>query len=270
MAGKTVPQRIAAALDSPEIQVMIGELEQRTIGRRGYGVRALLGACFAKALYGFPTWSRTARLIREHQGLQDALGYVPSQSACYRFAIKLSRHHRLVEDCIGQVVETLRRERPEYGRDVAGSTRVISRRTRTARSTSTGAAPSARASVILTRAGAMPQRGEHPEGRGYYGYKLSSRSARAPIYPSRGRFTRAGPRTCGLSRVSVPSRLRGVRPETAAMDKGYDHPVESGEYSRSFRNVVGAEPVTGPSRARASGSNSSTAPAQRWSASSED
>ncbi|MCY4085410.1 MAG: hypothetical protein OXG37_00625 [Actinomycetia bacterium] len=49
---------------------MIGELEQkRTVGRRGYGARALLGACLVKSLYGLPTWTRTADLIGEHQGL---------------------------------------------------------------------------------------------------------------------------------------------------------------------------------------------------------
>ena len=82
MAGKTVSETVAAVLDSPGVQVLIGELEQkRTIGRRGYGVRALFGACLVKSLYGFPTWSRTARLIRDHPGLQDVLGCVPSQAA---------------------------------------------------------------------------------------------------------------------------------------------------------------------------------------------
>ena len=42
-------------------------------GRKGYGARALLGACLVKSLYAIPTWSRTAALIGEHATLAQAL-----------------------------------------------------------------------------------------------------------------------------------------------------------------------------------------------------
>jgi hypothetical protein len=67
MAGTTVPRRSVAAelrslLDSPEIGALIDELEAlRLTGRRGYGVRTLLGACLVRSLYALPTWTRTAR-----------------------------------------------------------------------------------------------------------------------------------------------------------------------------------------------------------------
>ena len=86
---------------------------------RGYGSRALLGACLVKSTYGFPTWSRTVRLIREHQALQDALGAASSQWALYRFATRLRGRRDLLEACIARVVASLRKRRPELGRDVA-------------------------------------------------------------------------------------------------------------------------------------------------------
>lgn len=123
MALRSIPSRAPARmvdkiLGSDEVQILIGELEQkRTVGRRGYGVRALLGACFVKSLYRFATWRETADLIREHQALQDVLGGAPSEWACYRFFSKLLKNRRLVEDCIGQILPALREQRPEFGRN---------------------------------------------------------------------------------------------------------------------------------------------------------
>ena len=120
MAGTTVPQTIAAALESPELQRLIERIdESRWLGPRGYGAKALVGACLVRSLYGFPTWSRVARLIEEHQGLQDALGGAPSQWACYRFLAKLRGERELLEECITRVVRALRARKPEYGQDVA-------------------------------------------------------------------------------------------------------------------------------------------------------
>ena len=99
---------------------LVEELDAlRFVGRRGYGARALVGACLVRSLYGFPTWARTARLIGEHAALQDALGGAPSQWACYRFTRKLRGHRKLLEECIERVVSALREKLPDYGRDVA-------------------------------------------------------------------------------------------------------------------------------------------------------
>ena len=54
----------------------------------------MVGMALAKAIYAVPTWTRTVRLVREHEALQRALGCegsVPSEWACYRFAEKLRR-----------------------------------------------------------------------------------------------------------------------------------------------------------------------------------
>ena len=67
MAGRTVPETVAAALDSPEFQMLIGELEQkRTVGRRGYGVRALL-----KNKTTFPICGGAGDAFMRSFGLQD-------------------------------------------------------------------------------------------------------------------------------------------------------------------------------------------------------
>src|SRR5438309_11033488 len=93
VARRTVVSDVAALLDSPEIAALITELDAlRWTGRKGYGARALVGACLVKSLYAIPTWSRCARLIGEHAGLQDALGCAPSVYACYRFTTKLRQH----------------------------------------------------------------------------------------------------------------------------------------------------------------------------------
>jgi hypothetical protein len=48
-------------LDSPEVVALTTELDAlRWVGRRGYGARAMLGACIVKALYALPTWTRVA------------------------------------------------------------------------------------------------------------------------------------------------------------------------------------------------------------------
>src|SRR5213595_1304409 len=125
MASQTVTRRSGAdtlsqLLDSPEIAALCAELESlRWTGRKGYGSRALVGACLVKSLYAIPTWSRTAALIAEHAALRDALGAAPSVYACYRFAAKLRVHRPLLNASLSRVVAALRAELPEYGVDVA-------------------------------------------------------------------------------------------------------------------------------------------------------
>jgi hypothetical protein len=57
--------------------------------RKGYGPKALLGACLVKSLFALPTWTFVAALIAEHPGLQEAIGGCPSVWAMYRFGNKL-------------------------------------------------------------------------------------------------------------------------------------------------------------------------------------
>src|SRR5437016_4124400 len=120
VARRTAVGDVAELLDSPEIQALIQELEAlRWTGRKGFGARALVGACLVKALFNLPTWTWVAALIAEHPGLQDALGDAPSVWAMYRFAHKLRENEPLLAGCLDKIVTSLRAEFPELGRDVA-------------------------------------------------------------------------------------------------------------------------------------------------------
>ncbi len=122
VARRAAVDEIAALLDSPEVAALIAELDAlrwRGRGRKGYGARALVGACLVKALYGLPTWKRTASLVEDHPGLQGALGGSPSLWACYRFTVKLRQHSGALADCLDRVAASLQAAFPGLGEDVA-------------------------------------------------------------------------------------------------------------------------------------------------------
>src|SRR5438876_6160878 len=101
VARRTAVGDVAELLDSPEILALIEELEAlRWTGRKGFGARALIGACLVKALFGIPTWTMTAALIAEHPGLQEALGGTPSCWAMYRFSRKLRESRPALDACL--------------------------------------------------------------------------------------------------------------------------------------------------------------------------
>jgi hypothetical protein len=89
VARRAAVEDIAAILDFPEVAALIGALTPQGRGRKGFGPRALVGACLVKSFYGFATWTRVAAMIAEHPGLQAVLGGAPSCWACYRFCEKL-------------------------------------------------------------------------------------------------------------------------------------------------------------------------------------
>jgi hypothetical protein len=127
IARRTVVADVAALLDSSELAELIGELERcgDPRGRRGYGVRTLLGACLVKSLFALPTWTFVAALIAEHPGLQDALGGCPSVWAMYRFSVKLQKNRAAIEACLDKLAASLRERHPDFGRDVAIDTSDI-------------------------------------------------------------------------------------------------------------------------------------------------
>src|SRR5215213_6230279 len=125
MATAKVPrpsdaEQVGTLLDSPEIAALVSELEAtRWTGRPGYPIRAMIGMALAKSLYAIPTWSRTARLVAEHPGLQAVLGCVPSVYACYRFTAKLRQYETLLNECITRVVGALAEANPGMGDNLA-------------------------------------------------------------------------------------------------------------------------------------------------------
>jgi transposase len=231
MDTQTVPLRsavseLAALLDSSEIGELISALEAtRWTGRPGYPIRAMIGMALAKSLYATPTWTRTVALVREHAGLLNALGSeCPSVYACYRFTAKLREHKHLLDACIASVVVGLRERAPDIGRDVAidasdmpayaNGQRYVSKggRERAPEEYSDPDASWGHRSAVSTR-----------KGGGFYGYRLHMAVDAATDLPlawlvetaKANESTAVAPLLDKLSDLSI-------RPETCAMDKGYD------------------------------------------------
>jgi hypothetical protein len=224
VARRTVVGDVAALLDSPEIAALIGELEAlRWTGRKGFGTRALLGACLVKSLFGLPTWTITAALIAEHPGLQEALGGTPSVWAMYRFANKLRENRPALNACLDACAASLRSQHPDFGRDVAidasdlpawaNGQRYVSKGGRERERFSDPDASWGHRSAVSTR-----------KGGGFYGYKLHLAVCTATGLPLTWQVETA---KHNESRFAAPLidklHARGFKPETVAMDKGYDH-----------------------------------------------
>jgi hypothetical protein len=247
LAVQTVPRRsvasdVATILDSPEVAALVAELDAlRWVGRRGYGARAMLGACLVKALYALPTWTRVADLIAEHPGLSDALGGTPSHWACYRFARKLRTERAALAACLDALAASLRQHYPDMGREVAidasdmpayanGQRYIYSdgpeRQTYSDPDASWG-----HRSAVSTR-----------KGGGFYGYRIHAAVCAVTGLPLAWQVETA----CSHESMHVASlldalRTRGFSPATVAMDMGYDNSriyAECGE-----RNVVPIIPL---------------------------
>jgi hypothetical protein len=225
VARRADASEISALLDSPEVAALIAELEAlRWTGRRGYGPRTLVGACLIKSLYGFTTWTRAAALIADHPGLQAAIGGCPSVFACYRFATKLREHSNVLADCLDRIAASLQADLPEIGRDVAidatnleawanGHRRLSKNGPERLRYSDPDASWGHRSAISTRGAGS------------FYGYKLNLACCTRTGLPLAWRVETARNHE---SRYVAPLldavRSRGFRPQTCAMDKGYDNP----------------------------------------------
>ena len=79
--------RLAAILDSPELQALISAPDAlRWTGRPGHGVTGLVGHAPSKAIHALPTCSRTARPVAEHPGRRRSSGAPRAGGARYRLA----------------------------------------------------------------------------------------------------------------------------------------------------------------------------------------
>jgi hypothetical protein len=247
MVDQTVPPQSAAAqlgtlLDSPEVARLTAELEStRWTGRPGYPVRAMIGMALAKSLYAIPTWSRTARLVAEHTGLQAALGCVPSVYACYRFTAKLRVHDTLLSDCIASVVGKLAEAMPGMGDNLAidgsdmpayaNGQRFASKggRERDLDEYSDPDASWGHRSAVSTR-----------KGGGYYGYKLHMAVCTTTGLPMAWAVqTASANETQFVPALLDAAQARGAKLETCALDKGYDAgPVYDACEARGGRPII--------------------------------
>lgn len=229
MAGPKVPRRSVAAevatiLDSPEVAALVAELDAlRFVGRRGYGSRALLGACIVKALYALPTWTRVADLIAEHPGLSDALGGTPSHWACYRFAVKLRRERERLAGCLDALAASLREQHPDMGTEVAidasdlpawaNGQRFLYNHGPERQAYSDPDASWGHRSAVSTR-----------KGGGFYGYKIHAAvCARTGLPLAWEVETGRRNESLYVAPLLDAVRARGFNAKTVAMDRGYDN-----------------------------------------------
>ncbi len=240
IARHSVADLISDLLDSPEIGSLIAELESlRWTGRKGYGTRALVGACLVKSLYAIPIWTRTAALVAEHAALRDSLGDAPSIYALYRFAAKLRKHKPLLDACLDRVAASLRAEIPDYGRDVAidasdlpayaNGQRYVKKGGPEREKFSDPDASWGHRSSISTR-----------KGGGFYGYKIQAAVCTRTELPIAWQVETARDHESNFALPLLDAMIaRGFTPETATLDKGYDTgPIHDGCEERGVRPII--------------------------------
>jgi hypothetical protein len=224
VARRTVVADVAALLNSPEIAELIASLGESGSprGRKGYGPKALLGACLVKSLFALPTWTFVAALIAEHPGLQEAIGGCPSVWAMYRFGNKLRANRPALCACLDAFAASLRAQHSDFGRDVAidasdlpafaNGQRYVSRGGKVRERFSDPDASWGHRSAVSTRSGG-----------GYYGYKIDLAVCTHTGLPLAWQ-TRTARHNVSLYVAALLDavRARGFNPETCAMDKGYD------------------------------------------------
>jgi hypothetical protein len=239
VARRADASEVSALLDSPEIALLIERLDGlRWTGRKGYGARALVGACLVKALYGLPTWTRAASLIADHHGLQDALGSSPSLWACYRFTTKLRAHSDALADCLDRVSAGLQAALPEYGIDVAidasdmpayanGHRTIYESGPERERYSDPDATWGHRSAVSTRGSGA------------FYGHKIHAAVCSRTGLPIAWQIqTAKRQESLYVASLLDVARARGIRPETVACDKGYDNKRVYAEIEERGANPV--------------------------------
>src|SRR6266702_4504109 len=224
VARRTAVSDVAELLDSPEIAALIAELDAlQWTGRKGFGARALVGACLVKGLFALPTWTWVAALIAEHPGLQASLGDCPSVWAMYRFARKLRENRPALDACLTACAASLRAELPDFGRDVAidasdlpafaNGQRYVSKGGLERQRYSDPDASWGHRSAISTR-----------KGGGFYGYKIHAAVCARTGLPLAWRIeTARRQESLYLAPLLDAAIARGFEPETCAADKGYDN-----------------------------------------------
>jgi hypothetical protein len=225
VAKPTVPRdarTLSVLLDSPEIGALIAELEAtRWTGRPGYPVRSMVAMALVKTIYSLPTWTRTVRLVAEHDALREAVGAAPSIDACYRFTRKLVRHNDLLQACIERALAALSDTHDGFGSTVAvdgsdlpayaNGQRYLSRGGKLRERFSDPDATWGHRSSISTRSGG-----------GYYGYKIHAAVCVATGLPVAWQVETASTNETLIAPALLDAAQRRNVVRFAVMDRGYD------------------------------------------------
>ncbi len=269
MDSQTVSPRSAAVelaglLDSPEVAAFVAELSAtRWTGRPGYPIRSMVGMALAKSLYSLPTWTRTVRIVREHDALRAVIGGDdPSEWACYRFTRKLRAHSGALAGCLDAVLAGLLERNPEMGQNVAidGSSlpayangqRFLSKNGPERKTYADPDASWGHRSAISTR-----------KGGGYYGYKVHAAVCTATDLPVAWTTETAKDAETTFAMGLIDFALdRGFRVKNAIMDKGYDNgPIHDGCMDRGICPIT---PLRKTGRVKAGDANAPTCEHGAW------
>ena len=178
--------------------------------------------CIARSVYGFPTWTRTTRLVAEHEALRRALGAAPSVNAVYRFTRKL-RGSRLLRACLDRLVRELARARPGYGRDLAIDSTDLPAYANGQRYKYRGG-PEREAFSDLDATWGHRSAVSTRKGGGFYGFKLHMAACAVTELPVA--WVADTGKAADMRHVTDlldQARALGIETETAAMDGGYDY-----------------------------------------------
>src|SRR4051794_23056391 len=190
-------------------------------------------------MYALPTWSRTVRLVAEHAALRDALGAVPSQWACYRFAAKLRQHSAALAACLDSVAAGLHKLMPGMGEHVAidgsdmpayaNGQRYLSKGGPERERYSDPDASWGHRSAISTR-----------KGGGFYGYKVHAAVCTKTGLPLAWSVETASAAETNFALPLIDATVaRGFDVKAAIADKGYDNgPFHDGCMDRSICPVT--------------------------------
>ncbi|HSZ03976.1 MAG TPA: transposase [Solirubrobacteraceae bacterium] len=226
VARRPVAETLSDILASPEVSRLIDELQAtRWTGRPGYPLRAMVGMALAKSLYALPTWTRTVALVREHAALAAVIapnGETPSVYACYRFTAKLREHAPVLERCIADVVRALKKANPLLGWDVAIDASDMPAYAKGMNVDELESEERADPDASWGHRSAISTR----KGGGFYGYKLHMAVCSKTDLPLAWRIETARKHeTKAVAPLLDKLHTLGIDPETAALDKGYDHAV---------------------------------------------
>ncbi len=162
-------------------------------------------------------------LVREHDALREAIGgECPSVYAAYRFAAKLRAYSDLLDSCIARVLDRLRAERPEFGRDLAidasdmpayaNGQRYVSKGGRERERFSDPDASWGHRSAVSTR-----------KGGGFYGFKVHAAVCARTDLPVAWQVETAGSHESNYAAPLLDAaKARGFAAETTVLDMGYD------------------------------------------------
>lgn len=243
MDTKKVPppkavDQLQAVLDSPEVARLVKAVEEaRWTGRPGYPVRAMVGMCLVKSMYALSTWSRTVRLVAEHEGLQAVLGCAPSQWACYRLVRTLrERDGDALEQCISDVLGGLRQHHPNMGRDIAVDGSNLPAYAN-GRPRNRNGSPR-RLSDLDASWGHRTAVSNRPSGT-FYGYKIHAAVDVSTDLPLAWTVESGAESEYHFALPVIDrARKRGFKPRTAICDKGYDS-----QHLHQFLTVRNIAPV---------------------------